>query len=534
MTTRPSLEGRPPHNEEPMAVNTKGGMPVLGLDIGAAYIKAVEMKPGKGGLAITGVGILPTPPGCIVNDEIVDPLVLAAAIKQLLAENNIKTRRVISSVAGQNTVVVRVIDVPKMTEKELSETMRWEIDRHIPFSPEEVVKDYSPITRANEDPNAPNMAVLLAVAQNSLIAGHMQAILQAGLTPVAIEVETLSSARALMDVDDAFSTENVVMINMGHTKTDVSIFESGTLSFPRTIPVAGAAITEAVAGRLNIDIADAERLKKQHGEVPADAQKRFGSGSTPPEETFSFGDFGTAEPAAPTPDAGGFSLGAPAFAPTADGPVFGETTEGPLFPGVPEPVVEAPESVEFPSFTPGFEAPEPPPATAEPFFAPEPEFQVPVPGVPGDSTPTVTAPEESVALTPDEPRLESPVVPDVISEADRNRREISDAFMPVVSEIATEIKRSIEYYETRTTGTNRVDRAVLFGGSANLPGLREFLELELGIPVQASGVPQHLSLDTGSVPNVYLAEVSSMLPVAMGLASREAVLSEPVLSKKAA
>jgi NAD-dependent dihydropyrimidine dehydrogenase PreA subunit len=54
-----------------MAVLSKGGTPVLGLDIGAAFIKAVEMRPSKGALAITGVGVLPTPSGCIVNDEIV-------------------------------------------------------------------------------------------------------------------------------------------------------------------------------------------------------------------------------------------------------------------------------------------------------------------------------------------------------------------------------------------------------------------------------------------------------------------------------
>src|SRR5512146_123849 len=104
-----------PQQEARMAVLSKGGTPVLGLDIGAAFIKAVELRPSKGALAITGVGILPTPPGCIVNDEIVDPVVLAAAVKQVLAESNIKTKNVIASVAGQSSVVVRVIEVPKMT-----------------------------------------------------------------------------------------------------------------------------------------------------------------------------------------------------------------------------------------------------------------------------------------------------------------------------------------------------------------------------------------------------------------------------------
>jgi len=512
-----------------MAVLSKGGTPVLGLDIGAAFIKAVEMHPSKGSLAITGVGVLPTPPGCIVNDEIVDPIVLAQAVKQLLAESNIKTKNVIVSVAGQSSVVVRVIEVPRMNEKELAETMRWEIDRHIPFAPEEVIKDYSPILRPDDDPNSANMSVLLAVAQNNLISGAMETILAAGLTPVAIDVELLAGARAAFDVDDSFLNETVALVNMGATKTDVAIFEKGSLAFPRTIPVAGNAMTEAIASALGVDWGDAERLKKQHGVVPADASSRIGvQGGAAPEDTFTFGDFGGAgfDFEASTPGA----EPATGFAETTEGPVFGEPTfTGPSFespePGTPSfggPSFDAPmtgQAAEGPSF----DMPDFGPANTGPVAPEEPDF-----GMARSDTPPFTAPQEAVALTPDEPPLAPASVPEVVTEAERHRADIANAFLPVLAELAQEMRRSLEYYSTRANNA-RVDRLLLFGGTSNMPGLVSFLESELGVPIELIGLPNAVSVAGNAIATDYLKQVSVMLPVAVGLASRDAIV-QPVLA----
>jgi len=73
---------------------------VVGLDIGTDSIKVAEAKYGKDGITITGLGLAPTPAGSIENEVIVDPKALGAAIKALLAESGIKTKKVVSSVGG--------------------------------------------------------------------------------------------------------------------------------------------------------------------------------------------------------------------------------------------------------------------------------------------------------------------------------------------------------------------------------------------------------------------------------------------------
>lgn len=495
-----------------MAVITKGGSPVLGLDIGAAFIKAVEMNPSNGVLVITGAGILPTPPECIRDDEIVDPAVLALAVKQLLSESGIKAKNVMMSVSGQSSVVVRVIEVPRMSEKDLAETMRWEIDRHIPFAPDEVVKDYAQIVRPGDDPNSANIPVMLAVAQNNIVVGAMQTILAAGLTPVAIDVELLAGARAVFDVDDAHLDETVALVNMGATKTDIAVFEGGTLNFPRTIPVAGNALTDAIAQALNVDWADAERLKKQHGIVPADAAARIGQQAGEAADTFTFGDFGGA-----TMDFGAPAQADPAggFASTAEGPVFDEPTFGaPTF-GTPEP--QESEAAAESGFR--FDAP----GTGAAFDMPEVGPPGIGPGAEEDDTPGFTAEAEAVPLTPDEAPVAASKVPDVISEADRHRAEIADAFLPVLGELAQELQRSLEYYSTRANNA-RVDRVLLYGGMANMPGLVDYLAAELGVPVETVGLPRAVSVGGKALSMEYLRQVAVMLPVAVGLAARDALV----------
>ena len=120
----------PSRNSKPSAM--------VGIDIGSDLIKVVEAKCAKDGITITGMGVARIPEGIVENEVIVNPQALGEAIKAVLAEAGIKTRKSVSSVSGQSRVVVRVIDVPKMSGKELAETMKWEVERHVPFPPNEV------------------------------------------------------------------------------------------------------------------------------------------------------------------------------------------------------------------------------------------------------------------------------------------------------------------------------------------------------------------------------------------------------------
>ncbi|HEX3000365.1 MAG TPA: type IV pilus assembly protein PilM, partial [Armatimonadota bacterium] len=189
---------------------------VIGLDIGNTTIKMAEVRAAKGGAQVTALGIAPTPLDSMTQNTIVDPGAVTAAIKELLTSSGARARKVISSVAGQQSLVIRIIEVPRMTTKELAETMKWEVERHVPFASSELQMDYQVIDRPDAPPESQTMEVLLVAAQQDMILSHLEAVESAGLDPLAVDVEPLAMSRALVDINqNAAPGRTVALVNIG-------------------------------------------------------------------------------------------------------------------------------------------------------------------------------------------------------------------------------------------------------------------------------------------------------------------------------
>lgn len=251
---------------------------VLALDIGTRFIKVAEMRLSRGMISLVNVAVSPTPPGVVDSNQILDPVGLGRAIKSLIAANKFRTRKVVLSVSGQSSVVVRPIDLPKMSLKELADTMRFEVERHIPFTADEVVMDYAPIIDPDDLPEEEtNMKVLLAVAQEELIKSYLKVINVAGLQPVALDVEILASMRALIDIHQRTGQldNTLALVSIGAVSTDISIVNQGNLIFTRSVPIAGDALTEAIADQLGRTPEEAEELKKEYGRIFLEPEEPF-------------------------------------------------------------------------------------------------------------------------------------------------------------------------------------------------------------------------------------------------------------------
>lgn len=249
----------------------KGGA-VVGLNIGNESIKAVELR-GKGlDVAVTAVGSIATPPDCLSNGVILNPVSLSSALRDLFAQSGIKSRNVISSVSGSGALVVRVLEVARMSDAELAEHMNTDLERYVPFPPNEVVKDYRPLRELPTDPDAPNMEVLLAAAQNEVIDQHLAVLKDAKIEPQAIDVEPLAAARAIFY--DANNSDLVVdynaataVVNIGATNTEISVLRGDVLVFTRSVPVGGQALTQALCDTLGMAWPDAEQTKFEMGDA---------------------------------------------------------------------------------------------------------------------------------------------------------------------------------------------------------------------------------------------------------------------------
>lgn len=271
-------------------------MAVIGLDIGSDTIKVVEMAKAGRGFALLNYGVAPTPPDAVTGGDVRDSDLVGETIRQLMNNRRIKSKTVSSSVQGQQSVVVRIIELPRMSHKELGETMRFEVERHIPFAASQIIMDYAVLDRPGESADSPNMEVLFAAAQEEMIGVHVDALRQAKLKPRSIDVQPLALSRAMVEFagEGRGVGETVAVVNIGAMSTDLSIIKDGILHFPRTIPIGGRSVTQRLSEGLGVSEQQAERLKRQYASMrpmarPARARAVVEEEEAPAETPLDFG-----------------------------------------------------------------------------------------------------------------------------------------------------------------------------------------------------------------------------------------------------
>jgi type IV pilus assembly protein PilM len=99
------------------------------------------------------------------------------------------------------------------------------------------------------------------------------------------------------------------------------------------------------------------------------------------------------------------------------------------------------------------------------------------------------------------------------------RQQIADAITPVLTELVTELRRSLDFYRNRANGQG-VQRILICGGTAKMPGLDRFLAANLDAPVILGNPMENVGVNARTDPE-YLAELAPMLPICVGLAVRD-------------
>jgi type IV pilus assembly protein PilM len=235
----------------------------LGVDIGTQSIKVAAVRLGKDGAVISGLARGVTPDNAIDHTGIFDPTALGGALKNVLAEGGLMgIKDVIFSISGQSAVVVRNLEVPRMSGNELDDHMKWEIQRNIPFAESTVVHDY----RAVDNPAlaaSQNMEVVMAVSPQSAIDMVLELGKAAGTRIAAIDVEPMALGRVLRTCHpNDLGAKNCCVVDVGHLSTAINMYRDGWLAFPRTVPIGGMQFSKAISDAFGITMEEAEARKK--------------------------------------------------------------------------------------------------------------------------------------------------------------------------------------------------------------------------------------------------------------------------------
>jgi type IV pilus assembly protein PilM len=232
---------------------------VVGLDIGSSAVKAVELKPAGKSFKVAAFATEAVPPDSIVDGAIIDGTAVADAIRRVFERKAFKTKEVAASLSG-NAVIVKKINLPVMTEAELSQSIYWEAEQYIPFDIQDVNLDYQILDPGTNGQGT--MEVLLVAAKKEKIAEYTGVIAQSGRTPVVVDVDAFALQNAYEANYGLEAQQVVVLLNAGASAININILTGGQSVFTRDISIGGNAYTEALQKELGLTFEVAEQAKK--------------------------------------------------------------------------------------------------------------------------------------------------------------------------------------------------------------------------------------------------------------------------------
>lgn len=238
----------------------------LGVDIGTSNLKIVELSKYKGLANLTTYGSINLADDVIRSESKEVEEKIYKSLKRLVKESGAKTSRALASLPGFS-VFTTIFKLPQMNKEELSEAIRWEAKRYIPFPLEDIILDWE-ILESKPSPDSPKgigeseeREIFLTAVPKTLVKRYSDIFKKAGLDLVGLEPEAVALGRALVD-----SGEGCVMIvDIGATATEICIIENGFPKLNLSLDTGGNALTRAIAHSLQVSFSRAEQFKKDFG-----------------------------------------------------------------------------------------------------------------------------------------------------------------------------------------------------------------------------------------------------------------------------
>ena len=232
---------------------------VVGLDIGSTAVRGVELSAGKKSKpTLLRFHEVLLPPGAVSRGEVIDADLVSRALKELWAGGRFKSKNVVLGTGNQH-VLVRDLTVPKMSLKEIRESLPFHAQSLLQMTLEDSILDFYPVSEGIGD-YGPTVNGLFVAAEKEAIIGTIRVAESAGLTPVEVDLIPFALNRLLMGRSNAEGT--TAIIDVGGSTTSMIIARDGVPQFVRIIPAGGDDLTQALKSGLAIDADTTEDLKR--------------------------------------------------------------------------------------------------------------------------------------------------------------------------------------------------------------------------------------------------------------------------------
>ncbi|MDD4955640.1 MAG: pilus assembly protein PilM [Candidatus Omnitrophica bacterium] len=176
----------------------------VGINLGSYYVKGVIVRAGR-----------------VTDYFIKERKELPATLKQIWQEKNISTNKVKLSVKDHSTLV-RYFNFPKVDKKKIKQTLFYELNKHIPFSPEEVFFDFAVL-----EENPSDLSLLLAVAKKELINSTIDIFEKEKKEILDISLDSICLVNVFLNYYKEEKKINTSILDIGYAFSTLTVIRGG-------------------------------------------------------------------------------------------------------------------------------------------------------------------------------------------------------------------------------------------------------------------------------------------------------------------
>lgn len=234
---------------------------LVGVDIGAGGIKAVELTKEKGRMRLLTYGYsVMTNPEASTKSLLDDPKKAGKTLQEIWKKAGMKSVRANASLPS-HSVFHAIITVPKPKDpkENIKPMIETQVKKLLPLPIEEMILDSTVIDKPDDNKkDLNNLRVLISGAPKTLVSKYVELFKYARMELVSLETEAFALIRSLVGNDKS----RVLIVDVGYERTNITVVQQGVPFLHRSIKAGGSSVTAMIAKQMGISIAEAEQTKR--------------------------------------------------------------------------------------------------------------------------------------------------------------------------------------------------------------------------------------------------------------------------------
>ncbi|MDD5136287.1 MAG: pilus assembly protein PilM [Candidatus Omnitrophica bacterium] len=240
---------------------------MIGVDIGGSTLKIIEMR---------------MIPSCLISSYSIIDISgdnsgdrITREIAKFLADNRSKTNKAVLTFTD-GSVVIKRVELAGVARDEIPNAVRWQFKGMVPYDIERACVDYKLLREIQKEDGSRAMELMVAIAPRDIIDKRTQALKAAGLEVLSINLAPFGLENILKLYDGEDASKVLTIVDIGHLRTEISIFDNKRLELVRSVPARSLDISEALTmtlagekGTISLTMEEAESIKRNIG-VPYD------------------------------------------------------------------------------------------------------------------------------------------------------------------------------------------------------------------------------------------------------------------------